>query len=172
MRKFELEAVNMLAPSRKYPGAFGLNIDWIIRQLVDGNDRVLHLFSGDSKIGQERVDIENKNATTNCEVGEFCKRDNRDWDWIVLDPPYAIAVKTADAKLDGYGIKRDLSANVGLRRVVTQYLQRHTHSVLWLDLCAPMIKGFYRQKLWLVLPGAFHQVRVLSWLKREMKPLL
>ena len=170
MRKFELEAVSMLAPARNYPGAFGLNIECIIKRLIDG--RILHLFSGDSTLGEERIDIENNNATLNCDVGEFCKSDNREWDWVVLDPPYALAIKTADAKLKGYGIKRDLSANVALRRTVTQYLQRHTVNVLWLDLCAPSIKGFYRKKLWLVLPGAFHQVRVLSWLKREMKPLL
>jgi len=29
-----------------------------------------------------------------------------------------------------------------------------------------------RKKLWLLLPGGYHNVRVLSWLKREMKLLL
>ena len=170
MRKFELEAVNMLAPNRKYPGAFGFNVEWIIRGLVEGSDSVLHLFSGDSKLGHERVDIENKNATVNCDVGDFLEADNRQWEWTVLDPPYAI--KSAESKLVGYGNKMALSANVPLRRKVKAYLQKHTENTLWLDLCAPTVKGFYRQKLWLVLPGAFHQVRVLSWLKREMKPLL
>ena len=47
-----------------------------------------------------------------------------------------------------------------------------TGHVLWLDFCAPTISGFYRRKLWLVLPGGFHTVRVLSWLQQEMKPLL
>ena len=44
-------------------------------------------------------------------------------------------------------------------------------NVLWLDYCAPSIKGFYRKKLWLLLPGGFHTVRVLSWLQKESQPM-
>ena len=88
----------------------------------------------------------------------------------MLDPPYQIA--SADTKLNDYGIKSAASSNVVLRRKLKHYFQRHTDNILWLDICAPSIRGFYRKKLWLVLTGGFHTVRVLSWLKREMKPLL
>jgi len=36
-------------------------------------------------------------------------------------------------------------------------------------LCAPLPKGFKRRKLWFLMPGGYHTVRVLSWLERKEK---
>ncbi len=142
---------------------------WIlIRRLVKG--KILHLFSGSSLIGEERIDIDHPNATQKMNVKDFIAGDNRDWDWVVVDPPYQIM--SADIKLSDYGIRTAASSDVGLRRSLKLYFQEYVDNILWLDICAPMIKGFYREKLWLVLTGGFHTVRVLSWLKREMKPLI
>jgi len=168
MRKFELAYLPPSATTGEYPGAFPPNVDIVIRRLVSGS--VLHLFSGSSSIGEERIDIEHPNATQNMDVRDFITEDIRDWDWVILDPPYEIS--SAKSKLKDYGIITSLSTNVPLRRVVKRYFQLHAENILWLDICAPIIKGFYRKKLWLYLPGGFHTVRVLSWLKREMKPLL
>jgi len=168
MRKFELDYLPPSATTGEYPGAFPPEVDVVIRQLVSG--KILQLFSGSSLIGEERVDIEHPNATQNMNVKEFITNDGNAWDWIVLDPPYQIV--SADIKLADYGIKTAASSDVVLRRKLKQYFQGHTDNILWLDICAPSIKGFYRKKLWLVLTGGFHTVRVLSWLKREMKPLL
>lgn len=168
MRKFELEAISGNVLVNKYHGAFAVEVDKVIRQTISGS--VLHLYSGSSLMGDERIDIEHPSATTNCDVEDFVKNDSGFWDFVILDPPYQIT--RTDVKLNGYGIKGAVSANVERRRLIKDYLQRHTANVLWLDQCAPMIKGFYRRKLWLVLPGAFKNVRILSWLQREMKLLL
>ncbi len=168
MKKFELECLAPSATDGKYPGAFPPEVDIVIRQLVEG--KILHLFSGSSLIGEERIDIEHPNATQNMNVKEFIKSDVRHWEWAVLDPPYQIT--RTDVKLDGYGIKGAVSSDVIFRRQLKHYFQEHTDNILWLDICAPMIKGFYRRKLWLVLTGGFHTVRVLSWLKKEMDLLL
>ncbi len=168
MRKFELEVLSPSATSGEYPGAFPPNVELVIKRLI--SERVLHLFSGSSLIGEERIDIEHHHATKNMNVKEFIDTDNRQWDWVVLDPPYQIT--GTDVKLNGYGIKRAVSSDVVFRRKLKHYFQNHTENILWLDICAPIITGFYRKKLWLVLTGGFHTVRVLSWLKREMKPLL
>ena len=168
MRKFELECLAPSATTGEYPGAFPPNVDLAIRGLVIGN--VLHLFSGSSLIGQERIDINHRNATQNINVKEFIATDDREWDWIILDPPYDIT--RVSKTLNGYGLSGSLAADVIFRRKVLRYFQNHTDNVLWLDICAPIIKGFYRKKLWLVLTGGYQTVRVLSWLKREMKPLL
>ena len=146
-----------------YPGAFTPTVERIIKSHLSG--RVLHLFSGQSLIGDERVDIEHKNATLNCNVKEFIKTDKRDWDWVILDPPYQIT--RTDKKLNGYGLSGAISSDVIFRRNLKIYLRSHTDNILWLDYCAPMIQGFKRQKLWLLLPGGFHTVRILSWLKRN-----
>ncbi|KKM06733.1 hypothetical protein LCGC14_1741060 [marine sediment metagenome] len=168
MRKFEIEAVGMGTNNTGYPGAFPPAIQTLIQSQISG--KVLHLFSGSSLIGDERVDIEHPNSTLKSDIRQFISDDKREWDWVVLDPPYAII--RADTKLATYGENKAISSDVIFRRKLLYYLARHTGNVLWLDFCAPMIKGFYRKKLWLVLPGSFHTVRVLSWLKREMKPLL
>ena len=168
MRKFGLEAINGNVLVNNYPGAFATEVDRVIRQAIKGS--VLHLYSGTSLIGDVRVDIEHPNATVNCDVEDFVKEDNRLWDFVILDPPYQIT--RTDVKLNGYGIKGAISANVDRRRLIKEYLQKHTENVLWLDQCAPMIKGFRREKLWLVLPGAFKNVRILSWLQKEMSLLI
>lgn len=168
MRKFDFEVLSGTTFDNDYPGAFPREVNRVIKGLVKGE--ILNLYSGSSKIGSVRIDIDHYNATDHLDVEEFIKNDNRDWGWVILDPPYAIT--RVDAKLNGYGIKGSIAANVNRRRLIKQYLQNHAENILWLDQCAPMIRGFYRKKLWLVLTGAFKNVRVLSWLKREMKPLL
>jgi len=168
MRKFELEAITGNVLVSKYPGAFAIEVDKVIRQTARGS--ILHLYSGTSLFGDVRIDIKHPNATINCDVEDFVRADDRLWDFVILDPPYQIT--RVDVKLNGYGIKGAISANVDRRRLIKDYLQRHTNNILWLDQCAPMIKGFHRKKLWLVLPGAFKNVRVLSWLEKEMDLLL
>jgi len=151
-----------------YPGAFTKPVQNIIKNTVSG--KVLHLYSGSSLIGNERVDIKHPNATINCRVEDFLLKDKRNWDWCLLDPPYAI--QRANLKLGAYGEYGSLSGNTLWRAAIRRYCQLYVENVLWLDMCAPSIKGFRREKLWLLLPGGFHTVRVLSWLKKIMRPLL
>ena len=151
-----------------YPGAFTKLVKAIIESHISGS--VLHLFSGSSLIGDERVDIEHKNATVNCDVKDFIKADDRQWDWVILDPPYNIT--RVGTKLKGYGLSGCIASDVIFRRALKCYFQRQVANILWLDICAPVIKGFHREKLWLLLPGGFHTVRVLSWLEKEMKLLI
>ncbi len=167
MRRFEHEVLGMGTNSEKYPGAFTPVVKDIIKGVLSGS--VLHLYSGSSFIGDERVDLEHTNATLNVRVEEFLMSDTRDWDWCLLDPPYAI---TRRKKLDKYAETASLSADVVWRNKIKQYFRLHCQNILWLDYCAPMITGFRRKKLWVLLPGGYHNVRVLSWLEREMKVLI
>lgn len=167
MRKFEHEVLGMGTNFEKYPCAFTPVVKDIIKSVIVG--RVLHLYSGSSFIGDERVDLEHPNATLNVRVEDFVTTDIRDWDFVVLDPPYAI---TRRKKLDKYAETASLSADVKWRNGIKQYFRIHCQNILWLDYCAPMITGFRRRKLWVLLPGGYHNVRVLSWLEREMKLLL
>lgn len=163
MRKFDFEVLGMGMNSSGYPGAFTEPVKQIIKSVISG--KVLHLYSGSSFIGDERVDLEHPNATRNCRVEDFLRDDNREWDWCLLDPPYAI---TRRKKLDKYAETASLSADVQWRNHIKQWFREHTDNILWLDYCAPVITGFGRRKLWLLLPGGYHNVRVLSWLKREL----
>ena len=167
MRRFEFEVLGLGMNSTDYPGAFTKPVQDIIKTTVAGS--VLHLYSGSSLIGDERIDLEHPNATTHCRVEDFIQADERLWDWILLDPPYAI---TQQKKLAAYAETASLSANVIWRTQIKDYFRRHTQNILWLDFCAPMIEGFCRRKLWLLLPGGYHSVRVLSWLEKEMELLL
>ena len=167
MRKFKFEVLPMGVNDGKYAGSFTPTVKSIIKSVLYG--KILHLYSGSSLIGDERVDLANPSATKNMRVEDFIQRDDRIWDWCLLDPPYAITQKN---KLRDYEEVGSLSGNVNWRRQIKEYLRRHTNNVLWLDFCAPTITGFRRKKLWLLLPGGFHTVRVLSWLEKEMDLLL
>ena len=84
MRKFELECLAPSATDGKYPGAFPPLVEVEIKRLVKG--KVLQLFSGSSLIGEEKIDIEHRNATRNMNVKDFISTDTRSWEWIILDP--------------------------------------------------------------------------------------
>jgi len=164
-KNFDIEVTGMGFNVMRYPGAFTPTVKEIIENTIYG--KVLHLFSGSSKIGEERIDIEHINATKKIDVKDFLRKtDNRNWDWILLDPPYNLMNKN---KIKEYKIQQPFSADVELRNLIRDYAIKHTKNMLWLDYCAPMIEGFERRKLWLLLPGGFHNVRVLSWLRRETK---
>ena len=157
-KDFDIEVTGMGFNITGYPGAFTQTVKKIIERTIYG--KVLHLFSGQSEIGEERIDIEHINATQRINVKDFLKTDNRDWDWILLDPPYEMVRKS---KTKEYKIQQPFSADVELRTLILNYAIKHTKNILWLDYTAPMIKGFDRRKLWLLLPGGCHNVRVLSW---------
>jgi hypothetical protein len=167
VRKFEFEVLGMGMNASNYPGAFTIPVQQIIKSVISGS--VLHLYSGSSFIGDERVDLEHPHATKNCRVEDFIRDDTRKWDWCLLDPPYAI---TRRKKLEKYAETASLSADVVWRNSIKDYFRRHISNILWLDYCAPQINGFLRKKLWLLLPGGYHNVRVLSWLQKEMELLL
>ncbi len=161
-KNFDIEVTGMGFNITGYPGAFTPTVKKIIENTIYG--KVLHLFSGSSEIGEERIDIEHINATKRMNVKDFLRNDNRNWNWILLDPPYNIMRKE---KTREYKIQQPFSADVVLRNLIRDYAMKYTNCVLWLDYCAPMIEGFNRRKLWLLLPGGFHNVRVLSWLVNE-----
>lgn len=96
-------------------------------------------------------------------VKDFLRVNNQNWDWVLLDPPYNLMKKN---KTREYKIQQPFSADVKLRNLLRNYCIKHTENILWLDYCAPMVKGFRRKKLWLLLPGGFHNVRILSWLTK------
>lgn len=147
----------------KYPGAFPPKVEERIRKVV--GSPCLHLFSGSSKIGDERIDLTHPNATRNTDVFEFIRTDSRYWEWVVLDPPYQI--DRADLKLKGYGSTVAVSSSVPLRQAIERFLQEHAANVMWFDLCSPRPDGFDRQKTWLFVPGGYRAVRTLTWLKRK-----
>ena len=161
IKDFEVEVTGLGMNRTGYPGAFTPTVKQIIENTIQG--KILHLFSGQSLIGEERVDIEHKNATIKKDVKEFLRTDNRNWDWILLDPPYQLGADFVKV----YKIKRPIACDTTLRNLIKSYAREHTKNILWLDLSAPMVEGFRRKKLWFLLPGGFHNVRVLSWLEKN-----
>ena len=163
MRKdFDIEISGLGMNITGYPGAFTPTVDRIINQTIYG--KILHLFSGVSKIGDVRIDIERPEATNREDILAFIEKDTRHWDFVILDPPYEIKRKS---KLEVYGRTLSVAADVFLRNKLSDYFLNHTNNILWLDMCAPLPKGFKRKKLWFLFPGGYHTLRVLSWLELE-----
>lgn len=145
--------------NKGYPGAFTIPVEKVILSLI--KSPCLHLFSGTSKIGDIRVDLERPEATHNMNVADFIIKDDNKWEWLVLDPPYSKRRKVKE-----YALFTPF-ANVPFRQKFIVWLQDHVNNILWLDTCAPKPIGFKREALWFFLPGGYHTIRVLSWLKRE-----
>lgn len=142
-----------------YPGAFTPTVEKIIKGVIESPS--LNLYSGRSKIGDVRVDLTRPEATHNMSVEDFISSNNQHWKYVLLDPVYNIK---RISKLEGYASKNPFSPNVYLRRIFNKWSIEHVDNILWLDLCAPKPKGFERKEIWLLLPGGYHNVRVLSWL--------
>ncbi len=162
-KNFDVEILGMGNNITGYPGAFTPVVNKIILSLINPRDKVLHLFSGVSFIGDERIDIERLEATQRKDVIEFIETDNRKWDFVILDPPYEIKRKS---KLEEYGRTSSVAADVILRRKLVEYFNRCAKNILWLDMCAPLPENFKRIKLWFLFPGGYYTIRILSWLQK------
>lgn len=140
--KFPTEVKFMGYNRHKYNGAFPDKVEQDIENLVIRSKNILHLFSGTSKIGQVRIDIERPEATKNIDVFEFIKSEEaqKQWEWCILDPPYNIYNPEQDLK--DYGIKASVSASVPKRNALADFFRKYVKNVLWLDHCAPLPQGF------------------------------
>lgn len=159
--QYQVEVKGLGFPSTDYPGAFSPGVNRLLLKVTANSQSVLHLFSGSSLIGHKRIDASRHEATSRQDVLDFITTDIKNWDFVILDPPYEIRRKS---KLQAYSKSISLSSDVILRRRLCSYFREHVTNILWLDLCAPLPAGFIRQKLWFFLPGEYHPVRVLSWL--------
>lgn len=128
-----------------YPGAFTPTVNRILQGILvcTNRPRVLHLFSGVSDIGNVRVDIERPEATHRQDVLSFLANNDEIWDYVILDPPYEIKRKS---KLYVYGRVSSVAADVQLRGSLVRWFHKHALNVIWLDMCAPLPKGFKRKK--------------------------
>ncbi len=79
-----LEIINVGNGTKEYPGNFTKKEIQIIRYACKG--RSLHLFSGKSSIGNIRVDFKYGNIKS--DVFEYLEQCSRDFDTVILDPPY------------------------------------------------------------------------------------
>lgn len=166
---FEIDCLALGPNQVDYPGAFTAMVNQIILDIIMNSKSVLHLFSGTSKIGNERIDIQRHEATRKMDVADFILNDDRNWEYCVLDPPYDIIPQNQVAV---YHIKKSIANDKNLRKNLPAYFRKHVRNIIWLDQCAPILYGFKRIKLWLLLPGLFRSVRVLSFLtKDEQLPL-
>lgn len=146
-----------------YAGGFPSRVIKRLESIVQSP--CLHLFSGSSKIGDERIDINHPNATKNMNVYEFIQQDKRNWKFVVLDPDYHISRK--QVKLKVHGLKESVAGNKLAEKMLAQFFQKHAENVLWFDQTSYCFDGFYRYKVFFYLMGASRPIRALTWLKRQ-----
>lgn len=162
---FEVEVLGMATPRGGYPGEFSPTVIRIINHYIAGYSEVLHLFSGSSTIGKDRVDVAHGNATHHMDVISYLATASGIWDYVILDPPYNISRK--DKKLLGYGKTEGMAGNVAMRRIFEKWSEDNVWRVLWLDKCAPLWRFFKRVKVWFFFPGGYADIRVLSLLENK-----
>jgi hypothetical protein len=146
-----------------YAGGFPSRVEERIQRIIQSP--CLHLFSGSSRIGDERIDIKHPNATKKMNVYDFVQQDKHNWKFVVLDPDYCISRK--DVKLKVHGLKEHVGGNKLAEKLLAQYFQEHAENILWFDTTSFCFDGFYRHKVYFYLMGASRPIRALTWLKRE-----
>ncbi len=146
----------------EFKSAWPLALDRKIRAIAQ--PPILHLFSGASSLGDERVDLTHPNSTIKQNVFDFIKTDERDWNFVILDPPWQIG----KSKSLDYADSTAISASVPKRQALSRYLMRHADNVLWVDIVCPYIHSFERHAVILCTPiSGWSVVRVLTWLQRK-----
>ena len=154
-----------------YKGSFHPNVDKVIKEII-GDKFCVHLFSGSSKIGNVRVDIDNPNATHNQNVYDFVQeyKLNETNTILLLDPDYHL--KRNYLKLKPHGIKESLSGNVLAHKLFYQFLDNNPFSeILLLDLCSPEFKNYKEVDFWRVKYQGWVHNRTLTWYSRTNQSL-
>ena len=165
MEKFKFEVRPLGISKGKYPGQFTAEVEKIIEKwLARYPGKVLHLFSGISKIGNVRVDFDNKNATINGTVENYLRTSAENFEWVILDPPYLVNSSELGT---GFSIKRPFSCSIPSRRLFEAWAVKHTKRILYLDVCCPLFHGFKREKVYFLLPGGYRNLRVLTISKKR-----
>jgi len=138
-------------------------VERIIRSLV--RPPCLHLFSGMSEIGDIRVDWNEdlKEPTHHMDVFDFLKtrEAKREWEWVVLDPPYYRGRKKPYRRLP-----YPTGPSVPKRRKLCEFFRHYANNVLWLDYISPKIYGFKRNRVWIIYTCSWEHVRIFTWYKR------
>ena len=168
-KDFEIEVLGLGIGTKRYPGAFTGPVKKVILSLIESPS--LNLFSGISTIGDVRIDNNPalEEPTLKMDVFDFISVPAyTPWEWVILDPPYAQSTVGSGRYEKKYPDEIAISHSVPKRRALVAYFQKYARNVLWLDICAPLPKGFKRKKLWLFLPGGFRTTRVLSQLENTL----
>jgi hypothetical protein len=161
MEKFKFEVRPLGISKGEYPGQFTPEVEKIIKEwLIRYPGKVLHLFSGSSKIGDVRVDFDNPNATINGSIEDYLRMTDKEiFDWTILDPPYLV---NSSELGNGYKISRPFSCSIPSRRLFEAWAVKHTKRIIYLDVCCPKFHGFKREKVYFLLPGGYRNVRSLT----------
>ncbi|MBY8983275.1 MAG: hypothetical protein KGD57_10020 [Candidatus Lokiarchaeota archaeon] len=101
----ELEIIKVGNGTKEYFGNFTKKEIKIIKENCIG--KILHLFSGNSDIGNMKVDYSNKKADWNCDVFGFLDTFRLDnYNTVIIDAPYNKKFADKYQKLDGLNRKQ------------------------------------------------------------------
>lgn len=156
-----------------YKGSFHPNVESVIKPIIEGKFCV-HLFSGSSKLGEVRVDIQHPNASYNGNVYDFIQVYELPPDCgksiLLLDPDYHL--KRNDLKLKPHGIKESLAGNVLVHKLLYSFLDRCPFDeILLLDMCSPSFNNYEEVHFWRVKYQGWVHNRTLTWYRRTNQQL-
>ena len=155
-----------------YKGSFHPNVEKVIKEII--KDRFcVHLFSGSSKIGNVRIDIDNPNATINQNVYDFIQEYKLEESnaVLLLDPDYHL--KRNDLKLKTHGIKESLAGNVLAHKLFYKFLDNNDFKeILLLDLCSPTFKNYKEEHFWRVKYQGWVHNRTLTLYRKTNSSLI
>jgi len=148
-----------------YQGGFPETVERKIEKLASKEDKVLHLFSGSSKVGDIRVDI-NPESNANCvmDVRDFFETEEarQKWDLVIADPDYN---KNQAKKLDRPEslVSTQIWSNQGgITEKFQDFFDSYAKKVLWFDYRVPKIDNFELERAWIFHRWYLGKIRALT----------
>ncbi len=151
----EMYLATFICQDSGYFGGFHAKEEEIIRYYM--KSPCLHLFSGSSKLGDVRVDLNPKsNATHIQDVLEFLEQNTQSFETVILDPPYNKTAIEKYAKDSGLPEEKFFFPDNFRHRDQTMRLYKglkklYPGRIIWKGWVVPPWKNIqYRPKIWVV----------------------
>lgn len=162
------------------------DVDYVVNDWVGGfspferdvifnysKGKLLHLFSGNSDIGIERIDLNpNSNATIKIDVFEFIKTNKKQFNTILLDPIYCHEERVEIWK-EKYGNLKDLYVypyDSRKTKILFDWFKNHNPEIIILkSMDVHQIPGFDIIQGYIIEVGAFKPNRTLVIYRSKSK---
>ena len=161
-----MEIINVGNGNKFYPGNFTNKENKIIKENCTG--KILHLFSGKSKIGNIRIDFEYGNCTMNVfdwlnNISEFINY----FDTIIIDAPYNQKFANKYQKIGNTPKQFIIFANTKQTTILWNKIIELNPKIIILKSWNYYIpKGYYLKKGYLCYPGGYRKSTILEILKK------
>ena len=166
-----IELIKVGNGNKEYPGNFTPKEIEIIKRNCIG--KVLHLFSGNSRIGDLRVDFSNPNANYKTDVFIFLKIRLKNIGTVIIDAPYNQKFADKYQKIGNTPKQFIIFANTKKTTLLFNYIDKIDPKIIilksWNYYC---LKRYEIKECYICYPGGYRKSTFLIIMKKKQEKLL